>query len=318
MANTDAYKVAYERERFARKNAEKLLDEKSRSLYNSVVKLQDTVAALEETQDQLVQSEKMASIGQLAAGVAHEINNPIGFSLSNLTTLTEYVASFIKLNELVTDNLAELKTHNFAQEYELLRESEGFDFITDDVKELLSETVQGLNRVSAIVANLKKVTHAGELNMEPADINNIIEDSIKVVWNELKYNMEIEKQLSPMPQVTCHSGEIHQVFMNLFLNASHACGDKGILSLKTSTLEKEGKQWVAITVSDNGKGMPEDVRKKIFDPFFTTKPVGVGTGLGLSVSFGIIEKHQGTIKVKSEEGKGTTFIVCLPIEAETN
>lgn len=313
MPDKDPYKAAYERERFARKEAEKLLDDKSRSLYNSVVKLQSTVDALEEAQEQLVQSEKMASIGQLAAGVAHEINNPIGFSLSNLTTLSEYVESFIKLDKLVVKNLPDLANHTLSNHYQTLRKAEDIDFISEDLKELLEDTVKGLNRVSAIVANLKKVTHAGELEMELADVNDIIEESIKVVWSELKYNMEVEKQLASVPMVPCHTGEIHQVLMNLFLNASHACEDKGILTLKTSTKEEKGKKWVVINVSDNGKGMPREVRKKIFDPFFTTKPVGVGTGLGLSVSFGIIEKHEGTIQVASEEGKGTTFTISLPL-----
>lgn len=313
MADKDPYKTAYERERFARKHAEKLLDEKSRSLYNSVVELQSTVDALEEAQEQLVQSEKMASIGQLAAGVAHEINNPIGFSLSNLTTLSEYVESFIKLDQLVVSNLPALESHPLANQYQVLRKEEDIDFIVGDLKELLSDTITGLNRVSSIVANLKKVTHAGELEMELTDVNHIIEESIKVVWSELKYNMKVQKQLTKVPMVLCHMGEIHQVLMNLFLNASHACEDKGILTLKTSTKTEKGQQWILIEVSDNGKGMPREVRKKIFDPFFTTKPVGVGTGLGLSVSFGIIEKHKGRIKVTSEEGKGTTFIISLPL-----
>lgn len=313
MSDTDPYKVAYERERFARKAAEKLLDDKSRSLYESVVQLQSTVGALEEAQDQLVQSEKMASIGQLAAGVAHEINNPIGFSLSNITTLSEYIDSFIKLDEMVVSNIADPKGDEFVTQYQAYREDQDIDFVIGDLRELIDDTVKGLNRVSEIVANLKKVTHASELEMVPSDINEIIEESIKVVWNELKYNMEVVKQFTEVPMVPCHQGEIHQVLMNLFLNASHACEDKGKLIIKTTTKQAKGKEWVVIDIADNGQGMPREVRKKIFDPFFTTKPVGVGTGLGLSVSFGIIEKHKGTINVSSEEGKGTIFTICLPI-----
>jgi len=305
--------VAYERERFARKTAEKLLDDKSRSLYENVLQLQSTVDALEAAQEQLIQSEKMASIGQLAAGVAHEINNPIGFSLSNLTTLSEYVESFIKLDQVVISNLPTLEGHGLVKQYQAYRKEEDIDFIVGDLKELLGDTVKGLNRVSAIVANLKKVTHAGELEMELGNINDIIDESVKVVWSELKYNMEVVKVFTTLPLVNCHIGEIHQVLMNLFLNASHACKDKGILTLKTSTKTEKNQQWVVIEVSDNGNGMSSEVRKKIFDPFFTTKPVGVGTGLGLSVSFGIIEKHGGTIKVTSVEDEGTTFILSLPL-----
>ncbi|WP_077339963.1 sensor histidine kinase [Pseudocolwellia agarivorans] len=313
MSTTDPYKAAYEREHFARKKAEQLLDDKTRTLYDSVVQLQSTVSALEEAQDQLVQSEKMASIGQLAAGVAHEINNPIGFSLSNLTTLSEYIESFIHLDEIVISNISTLTDHPLTTQYQAYRKQEDMDFIIGDLKELLSDTIKGLNRVSAIVANLKKVTHAGELEMEFGDINDIIDESIKVVWSELKYKMQVEKQFTEVPLILCHSGEIHQVLMNLFLNASHACEDKGLLIIKTYTKKEKGKNWVVIEVADNGKGMPREVRKKIFDPFFTTKPVGVGTGLGLSVSFGIIEKHKGIIKVTSEEGKGTTFTISLPL-----
>ncbi len=316
MPDNNPYKAAYERERLARKKAEKFLDDKTRSLYDNIVQLQTTVRALEETQEQLVQAEKMASIGQLAAGVAHEINNPIGFSLSNLTTLSEYVQSIVKLDDMVINSNDTLEKNEFITQYQVLRKTEDIEFIKGDLQDLLGDTIKGLNRVSAIVSNLKKVTHAGELEMKACQINDIIEESIKVVWNELKYNMTVEKYFSPLPLLACHSGEIHQVLMNLFLNASHACDEEGLLIIKTYTKESKGKNWIIIEVSDNGKGMPSEVRKKIFDPFFTTKPVGVGTGLGLSVSFGIIEKHKGTIKVASEEGIGTTFSIHLPLNEQ--
>lgn len=309
----DAYKIAYEREKLARKKAENLLEQKTRTLYDSVLKLQETVSELEQTQDKLVQSEKMASLGQLAAGVAHEINNPIGFSLSNLTTLSDYIDSFIKLDTLVLENISGVVSEQFIEQYNTLRETEDIDFIVDDFGGLLGDTVKGLNRVSAIVSNLKKVSHAGEIEKELCDINEVIEESIKVVWSELKYNMEVEKKFSDIPMVYCHTGEMHQVLMNLFLNASHACEDKGVLRVATAEQRIKEKEWLVIRVSDDGKGMSREVKKKIFDPFYTTKPVGVGTGLGLSVSFGIIEKHQGTIEVHSEEGLGTTFIICLPL-----
>ncbi|WP_441003749.1 sensor histidine kinase [Pseudocolwellia agarivorans] len=316
MPDNNPYKAAYERERLARKKAEKFLDDKTRSLYDNIVQLQTTVRALEETQEQLVQAEKMASIGQLAAGVAHEINNPIGFSLSNLTTLSEYVQSIVKLDDMVINSDDTLEKNEFITQYQNLRKTEDIEFIKDDLQDLLGDTIKGLNRVSAIVSNLTKVTHAGELEMKACQINDIIEESIKVVWNELKYNMTVEKYFAPLPLLACHSGEIHQVFMNLFLNASHACDEEGLLIIKTYTKESKGENWIIIEVSDNGKGMPSEVRKKIFDPFFTTKPVGVGTGLGLSVSFGIIEKHKGTIKVASEEGIGTTFSIHLPLNEQ--
>ena len=312
MTDTNPYKAAYERERAAREHAEVLLEEKTRSLYDNVVKLQATVDQLEETQDQLVQSEKMASIGQLAAGVAHEINNPIGFSLSNMKMLEQYLDSLLKLDALVLENLASSADSVLVKRYRQVREEEDIEFVIDDLKGLLTDTVKGLDRVSSIVSNLKKVSHSGELKQELCDINETILDSLKVVWAELKYNMKVKKSFAELPKIYCHGSEIHQVLMNLFLNASHACSEQGELTIKTSQKQVAGRDMVVIEVKDNGKGMSREVRKKIFDPFFTTKSVGEGTGLGLSISFGIIEKHQGTIEVASKEGVGTLFTIMLP------
>lgn len=313
MSTPDAYKTAYERERLARQEAEKLLDEKTRTLYHNVIALQDSVSELQQTQDRLIQSEKMASIGQLAAGVAHEINNPIGFSLSNVTTLGEYIESFVKLDALMMANVSTTDREGLLKQYHTLRETEDVSFIIGDLTDLLGDTVKGLNRVSSIVANLKKVSHIGEVEKDLCDINDIVEESLKVVWTELKYNMKVEKIFATLPPVLCHTGEIHQVLMNLFLNASHACKEKGILTISTKRKKIKQKNWITIEVNDNGSGIETSLIKKIFDPFFTTKPVGVGTGLGLSVSFGIIEKHNGFIDVHSEENVGTTFIIYLPL-----
>lgn len=313
MTANDPYKKAYERERDARILAEKLLDEKTRILYESNVELESIVERLSSTQEQLVQSEKMASIGQLAAGVAHEINNPIGFSLSNLSTLIEYTKSFKAIDQFVLNNLPSNNEQIFETEYKELRKQKDIEFISDDVNSLLNDTIKGLHRVSDIVANLKKVSHSGTLEKEPCDINEIIEDSLKVVWNELKYSMQVEKSFAQLPLVNCHQSEIHQVLMNMFINAAHACEKNGTLTLVTYIQEQNNKEYAMIVISDNGKGMSQSTVKKIFDPFYTTKPVGVGTGLGLSISFGIIEKHKGNIKVRSEEGVGTTFTISLPL-----
>ncbi len=316
MSDVNPYKVAYERERFARERAEQLLDEKTRSLYENVVKLQTTVDQLEETQDKLVQSEKMASIGQLAAGVAHEINNPIGFSLSNLKMLEEYLASILKLDAVVFDGLTSEPDSALSKKYHQVREDEDIDFVVGDLKELLKDTIKGLDRVSGIVSNLNKVSHSGDLHKELCDINEIALDSLKVVWAELKYKIKVKKSFAQLPKIYCHGSEIHQVLMNLFLNASHACEEQGLLMIKTYQTTVQDRKMIAIEVKDNGKGMSREIRKKIFDPFFTTKPVGEGTGLGLSVSFGIIEKHQGTIDVASKEGVGTMFTIMLPEKLE--
>lgn len=310
---SDPYKAAYEREREARRIAESLLDEKTRSLYDNVVKLEKTVSTLEETQDKLVHSEKMASIGQLAAGVAHEINNPIGFTMSNLNTLVEYLDSVLTLDKLVLAQLPQSSAEAFITQYHALRKEHDIDFVFEDIDGLLKDSLKGLNRVSDIVANLKKVSHSGELEKDVCNVNELIDESLKVVWSELKYTMDVNKHFATLPPYTCHSGEITQVFMNLFLNASFACEKNGVLDITTSVTDVAGRQCVVIDIKDNGQGMPKHILKKIFDPFFTTKPVGVGTGLGLSVSFGIIEKHGGTIDVKSVEEQGTTFTIRLPL-----
>lgn len=313
MPDENPYKAAYERERQARQMAESLLDDKTRSLYDNVIKLESTVAELEEAQDKLIQSEKMASIGQLAAGVAHEINNPIGFSLSNLNTLTDYLESILSLDKLVLGALPNMADEGFSAQYKALRNDQDIDFICEDIESLLADSIKGLNRVSAIVANLKKVSHSGDLEKDACDVNELIDEALKVVWSELKYTMKVHKDFGTLSNLLCHGGEITQVLMNLFLNASYACEENGELDIRTYQTMINKDQWIIIKVQDNGKGMAPEVVKKIFDPFFTTKPVGVGTGLGLSVSFGIIDKHGGTIKVHSEEGKGTTFTILLPL-----
>ncbi|WP_281558879.1 ATP-binding protein [Thalassomonas sp. RHCl1] len=314
MSQTSPYKEAYERERQARLLAEKLLDEKTRRLYENCATLEQTLKTLEDTQGQLIQAEKLVSLGQLAAGVAHEINNPVGFSLSNLSTLTDYVQSLLSLDALVLDNLPALADHPLSKHYQQLRQEQDIDFIRGDISPLLAETTDGLRRVSDIVANLRRVSHSGELEKEQQDIHQLIEESIKVVWNELKYCLEVKRDFARLPKVTCHGSEIHQVLINMFLNAAHACEGGGRLLIKTSLTQIKHRAYIAIDICDNGKGMSKATSKKIFDPFFTTKAVGKGTGLGLSIAFAIIEKHQGKITVNSDEGKGTTFTIYLPVE----
>jgi signal transduction histidine kinase len=312
MNKPDPYRVAYERERKARLLAEHLLDNKTRSLYDNCIQLESAVKKLKTTQQQLIQSEKMASIGQLAAGVAHEINNPIGYSISNLSILSEYVDSLLMLDDFMITNLPSLASQDTAKAYQQLRKQEDIGYIIGDVKSMLAETNKGLNRVKEIVSNLNKVSHSGSFEKEPCDINALIDESLKVVWNELKYCLTVNKHFKQLPKIDCHPGEINQVLLNLFINAAHATKNKGVLDISTGIVKEKGKGYLTIEISDHGIGIPEEIINKIFDPFFTTKPVGVGTGLGLSVSFGIIEKHEGRIEVASKENEGTTFTIYLP------
>jgi two-component system, NtrC family, sensor kinase len=263
---------------------------------------------LKQAQTQLVQSEKMASIGQLAAGVAHEINNPVGFVLSNMGTIKEYCQSIFKVFAGYDDVLACPSVEN-TNKLQALIKQEDIEFIRNDVSLIIKDSEEGLVRVRDIVANLKSFARVDSDDNLVFDINECVDNTLKVVWNELKYQTRVIKELSEnLPKVTGQSNQIGQVIMNLLMNAKQAIEGDGEIHIRTY-LEDER---VCISVADNGKGIPENVIKKIFDPFFTTKPVGVGTGLGLSISYGIVEKHRGDIDLHSVVGQGTTFIVRLP------
>ncbi|MDP2561650.1 sensor histidine kinase [Psychrobium sp. 1_MG-2023] len=309
----NTYKIAYERERQARLRAEFLLDEKTRELYQNVVSLEEALADLKATQKKLIQSEKMASIGQVAAGVAHEINNPLGFSLSNVSTFEQYCESLLKLESFVHTELPKIGNEQFVNQYLALRKEEDIDFIHEDSNEIIESTLVGLMRIKKIVASLKNVTHQSISEKKLCNINDCIRESLDVVWNELKYGMEVECHYGHIPPVLCESSEIHQVLMNMFINAKHACDNKGKLDISTSRIEKDDQSWVAIQIKDDGRGIASDSLDKIFEPFYTTKPVGKGTGLGLSVSHGLIRSHGGKIEVTSIEGEGTTFTILLKI-----
>lgn len=310
----DVYKVAYEREKKARQLAEKLLDDKTRELYDNVIDLEGTVTKLKYTQSQLIQSEKMASLGQLTAGVAHEINNPISYSYSNLNCLSENIDNIFKLDQLMqsynenTDNASD-----FIIKYKTLRQTIDADYLISDTPNLLSDIIDGIERVKKIVNNLKKISYKGGDDLIPFNINSCIKDCLKVLANELKYSMEIKLDITACDNILGQPSELSQVFINLFMNALHACESNGILSISN----KQTDSAVIIFINDNGKGIEKENISKIFDPFYTSKPVGEGTGLGLPVSHGIIEKHNGKIEVKSEVNVGTTFIITLPLAPKT-
>jgi two-component system, NtrC family, sensor kinase len=264
---------------------------------------------LKETQAHLVQSEKMASIGQLAAGVAHEINNPIGYINSNLTSLKNYIDNLLALVAIYekhetsnpnAEQLADIKA--FKQKIDL-------EFLKTDVLDLLEESHEGATRVKKIVQDLKDFSHLGGDDWQWADLHVALERTLNIVNNEIKYKVAIIKEFSYLPEVKCLPHQLNQVFMNLLVNAAHAIEDKGVITVRTGT---EGK-YACVEISDTGKGIASEHLSKIFDPFFTTKPVGKGTGLGLSVSYNIIKKHQGDIQVSSQLNKGTTFKIILPI-----
>ena len=263
----------------------------------------------------LLQSEKLASIGQLAAGVAHEINNPLGFISSNLNTLEEYIKDIkilmVKYKDIHSINNEERLM--LLEKIESLKKEMDIEFILDDLVQLVAESKEGADRVKKIVADLKDFSRVDHGEKEFFNINQGMESTLNMVKNELKYKADITKEFNEIPEIECYPQELNQVFMNLLTNAAQAIEKRGKIGIKTSLVNHNGHDFIEVRISDTGTGIAAENLNRIFDPFFTTKDVGKGTGLGLNISYKIIEKHNGEIKVESEVGKGTRFIVKLPL-----
>ena len=272
---------------------------------------------LKENQAQLLQSEKMASVGQLAAGVAHEINNPMGFISSNLGMMGEYIEDLSGLIEVYGKLEGHVRSGKDDGASELLSEVEGkkeeidIEYLLSDSENLVKESREGAERVLKIVRDLKEFSHVDKEEKMPADLNSGIESTLNIVWNEIKYNATVDKEYGDIPKVDCFPMELNQVFMNMLVNAAQAIEDgQGTITIKT---RQEG-DFVLVSIADTGKGMPPEVQQRIFEPFYTTKDVGKGTGLGLNMAYNIVvKKHGGDILVDSAEGVGTTFTVKIPI-----
>jgi signal transduction histidine kinase len=268
---------------------------------------QELIKKLEEAQNQLLQSEKMASMGQLAAGVAHEINNPVGFVNSNLGTLERYVDNLLRLLDAY-EKLEPSLDENTLQDLRQLKKEIDTAYLRQDISDLLAESLEGMQRVKRIVQDLKDFSHVDRAELEWADLEKGLESTLNVVWNELKYKARVIKEYTHPPAIECLPSQLNQVFMNLLINATHSIETTGEITLRTG-FDQEN---VWVEVEDTGNGIPAENLTRIFEPFFTTKPVGKGTGLGLSLSYGIVKKHHGKIEVASEVGKGTKFKVILP------
>lgn len=270
---------------------------------------------LAQMQLQLLQSEKMASIGQLASGVAHEINNPIGFVKSNLSTLATYVDNLLHIVQAYEQAESELGA-SAAAAFAAVRRRKvelDYDYLANDLAQLIEESRDGVLRVSKIVLDLKNFSRSGDGTKEWADLHAGIESTINVVWNQLKYKVEVVRAYGELPLVHCVASQINQVVMNLLTNAEQAITGRGHITIRTG---HEGDQ-VWFEVQDDGAGITPAIQARIFEPFYTSKPVGQGTGLGLSIAFGIVQRHQGHITVQSTPGQGSTFRVTLPIDAPT-
>lgn len=267
---------------------------------------EELITRLKQAREQLIQSEKMASIGQLAAGVAHEINNPIGYVRSNLTTLGEYCRSLLAVNQAYEQALGEkLDTPALSQ----LIEEHDLPFLREDLPSLLEESHEGIERVSKIIRSLRDFSRTDSGKFEDVDVQKAITQALTVAHNEIKYRAEVVTEFAELPLIEAVESQLGQVFLNLLVNAAQAIAEHGKIRIATALVGEH----VQVTVSDNGCGVPPENLKRLFDPFFTTKPVGKGTGLGLSLSYNIIRTHNGTMQVDSEPGQGTTFTLQLPL-----
>ncbi|SNY51413.1 Signal transduction histidine kinase [Arsukibacterium tuosuense] len=256
---------------------------------------------LQVLKEQLLQSEKLASLGQLAAGVAHEINNPIGYVSSNMKMLAEYSSSLINLVKLLSKQVEESSRTALWAHFD-------FDYLCEDLPKLVQESEQGLARVVEIIRDLKDFSHIEEAEFVEADIHQGIQSTLNLISNELKYKAEVVKEFAELPKLNCIPSQLNQVMLNLLLNAAQAIEQNGIIRITTGFDEN----WVWFKVSDNGKGMSKAELGRIFEPFYTTKPKGQGTGLGLPLSRSIVEKHRGAIDISSTPGSGSCFTVKIP------
>ncbi|MFH7319846.1 sensor histidine kinase [Desulfurivibrio sp. D14AmB] len=284
-----------------RQRATQALQDKNREL----------AAAYDElklSQAKLLQQEKLASIGQLAAGVAHEINNPVGFVTSNLGSMVRYLDRLRQFIERQQWLLAEVDPAG-GEAGEKLRREMKIDYLLEDAAALLQESLEGVERVKVIVQNLKNFSRVDQAQLAQVDLNRCLEDTLHIVWNELKYKAVVLKDYGELPPTWCYPQQLNQVFLNLLLNAAQAIPDQGEIKIATRT--KNG--MIFVVVSDNGAGIAPEHLGRIFDPFFTTKEAGKGTGLGLSIAHDIVARHGGEITVASQSGRGTSFRVRLPI-----
>jgi two-component system, NtrC family, sensor kinase len=260
-------------------------------------KLKNILAELRSTQKQLAHSDKMASLGQLSAGMAHEINNPLSYISSNLDILKDYCLVFEQAMSESTKPLSN-------------EEAKALDYARNDVQDLISSCIKGAQRIAEIVSSLKTFSRKNYGEFQSTDMNDVIESALKIVWNKLKYNIHVSKNLTtPLPPISANCGQLQQVLINLLDNAAHAMQNKGTLTICTRTTNG----YVDIEISDTGCGMSNESIKRLFEPFYTTKAENEGTGLGLSVSYAIIEKHDGLISVNSQPNRGSTFTLRFPI-----
>jgi signal transduction histidine kinase len=292
------------------KNLESMVHARTLELENSHEALKRAYLDLQSAQEQLVQTEKMASLGQLVSGIAHEIKNPLNFIYGNTGFLADYTA---KLQSLV-ESLEKLPSISAEDQAEMarLKETIHYSFIKNDINTLIENFSEGARRINTIVSDLRTFSRMDADKVSDVDIHASLELSLNLMRNQYKNRIEIHKEYGDIPKIQGYAGKLNQVFMNLLSNAFQSIRENGDVWIRTRLQDDS----VEIVIEDNGMGIPKENLKRIFEPFFTTKPIGQGTGLGLSISYGIIEQHQGKINVTSVPFKGSVFTVHLPILQE--
>ncbi|VUD64264.1 Sensor protein ZraS [Thalassocella blandensis] len=308
MSNID-YKAAYLRQKQAREVAEQLLENRSTELYDVNQSLVLAYTQLRDQKSQLIHQEKLASIGQLSAGVAHEINNPTGYVKSNLSTLQQYMTAVKQVIAGSEQLIRQHASEDAIQALDELQQQHDIAYVLEDLDDLVVESIDGVARIEDIVKSLKNFARPDQDEAVVFDVNECIENTLKLVANEIKYKAEIDMKLSPLRDIQGQPGSLSQVFLNILVNAAQAIDEQGKITISSELRNDE----VIVQIEDNGCGIEEKNLPRIYDPFFTTKDIGVGTGLGLSVSHGIISKHGGRIIASSTPGEGSIFTIYLPV-----
>jgi two-component system, NtrC family, sensor kinase len=302
---------------FERQQAVAALRDSENQLKDKNQQLQDSFAELQKTQTQLIQTEKMSSLGQMVAGIAHEINNPVNFIYGNIIHINDYIRDLLGLVNLYQEQYPEA-TPEIESEIEAI----DLEFLEDDLPKMINSIKGGAERIREMVLSLRNFSRLDEAEVKNIDIHEGINSSLIILSNRTKKGVNIVKEYHDLPLVECYPAQLNQVWMNIISNALDVLEEKKeqdhsfhpSIIIRTEALED---QRIKITIEDNGLGLPSEIKAKIFDPFFTTKPIGKGTGLGLSICYQIIQKHQGTIDVVSQPGEGTTFMIFLPVQLST-
>lgn len=312
--NAKLLQQAYRREKRARKETEEILEEKTLELFAANQELKAANEILRKQQRTMVKNEKLAALGELSAGIAHEINNPLAFIISNINTLDEYCTKFTEITH-ISQQIEHGERYNAQAAFKLhdLLEQQDINYIINDSRLIFEEVREGLERVKDIVTNLKSFSRTQSSDREITDVRDCLTSALKIANNKVKYHCKVIQEFTDTPSIYCNKNELTQVFLNIIINAAQAIPEQGVITLST----RSSDDYIIIDISDTGIGIPEENLDKIFNPFFTAKPLGVGTGLGLSVSYGIIKDLDGTISAESSPGNGATFTILIPIDQRT-